>query len=393
MIELLAPAGGMDRLNTAFHFGADAVYLGGKNFSLRSYARNFEQEEILQAVKYAHGINKKVYVTLNIFPKTSDFDAIKEYLQFLKDACVDGVIVSDIGVLELALKYGIPVHISTQANTTNAYAAKVYREMGAQRLILARELSVDDIKSIKDKTNIELEVFVHGAMCVSISGRCLLSNYLSDRDSNRGECVQACRWEYTVKERARGKELTVREDERGTYIFNSKDLCMLLHLKLLKEAGVDAFKIEGRMKTSYYVANVVNAYRRVMDNGYNVTDELVKELDKCSHRGYTTGFYLDETDREETSTSKTYGTHEFVAEVIENGDGGIWVEQRNRFYTGDTLEILSPGENFNKTITIDRMYDIYGNIVDDAKLVQQKLFIPAECGLSRYDILRKKIKE
>jgi len=391
MIELLAPAGNRKKMNTAFHFGADAVYVGGKNFSLRAFSDNFDLDGLKDAVTYAHSVGKRVYVAVNIFPKNKDFKEIEEFLQFLEEIAADGVIVSDIGVLEIASKYKTPVHISTQANTTNGYAARVYKELGASRIILAREVSLDDIKEIKDISGADIEVFVHGAMCISYSGRCLLSNYLADRDSNRGECVQSCRWEYLIREKNREKELTMVEDERGTYILNSKDLNMIEHLRELKDAGVDSIKIEGRMKTQYYVGNVVNAYRRALDNNLNATEELTEELLKNSHRGYTTGFYLDETDRQDRYTSQSEGTREFVGEVIENYEEGIVIEQRNRFKTGDTLEILSNGENFNKTIFIDRMYDIYGNIIDDAKLVQQVIRIPTEYRLNKFDILRKKI--
>ena len=392
MVELLAPAGNRNKLNTAFHFGADAVYVGGLLFSLRAFADNFDNEGLADAIKYAHSIGKKVYVAVNIFPYNNDFVKIDEYFKFLESVNADAVIVSDLGVLKLASRYKLPVHISTQANTTNGYSAKVYEELGANRIVLAREVSLDDIKKIRDMVSIDLEIFVHGAMCISYSGRCLLSNYLSDRNSNKGECVQACRWEYLIKEKHRDDSyLTMVEDNRGTYILNSKDLNMLSYIKNLVDAGASSFKIEGRMKSGYYVGNVVNTYRRLIDSNYVVTDELSNELLKNSHRGYTTGFYLGEKDRQDRYSSQSEGTHDFVAEVIESREGGILVEQRNRFRAGDTLEILSNNQFFNKQIFIDKMYDKYGNIIDDAKLVQQEIFIPTEFKLNRYDILRKKI--
>jgi putative protease len=389
MAELLAPAGNIDKLYTAFHFGADAVYIGGADYSLRAYADNFSPEDIRAGIDYAHSIGRKVYVAVNIFPKDSDFAGIEEYLKFLESVKADAVIASDLGVIDLALKYKTPVHVSTQANIINGRTAKVYERMGVNRLILARELSINDMQAIRDMVEVELEAFVHGAMCISMSGRCLLSNYLSNRDSNRGECVQACRWEYLIREKGRGSELTMEEDKRGTYIMNSRDMNMLSHLKEIESAGISSFKIEGRMKSQYYVGNVVNAYRRAMD-GVNPIDELQLELLKNSHRGYTTGFYLDEKDREDRDNSQSVGTYDFVAEIKAVIPEGILVEQRNRFAIGDELQLLSAGTDHNKRIIIDKMYDIYGNIIEDAKLVQQEIIIPCNLRVAKHDILRKK---
>lgn len=392
MIELLAPAGNRNKLNTAFHFGADAVYVGGTQLSLRAYADNFNDDSLREGVEFAHSLNKKVYVAVNIFPKNRDFGIINEFLQFLETIRADGVIVSDLGVLKAASRYKTPIHISTQANTTNGYAARVYQDMGASRLILAREVSIAEMGEIRNMVEMELEAFIHGAMCISYSGRCLLSNYLAARDGNRGECVQACRWEYIIREKGKAEELIVTEDDRGTYILNSKDLNMIGHLRQLKDAGVNSFKIEGRMKSEYYVANVVNAYRRAIDNNYTATKELKEELIKSSHRRYTTGFYLDEKDREDIVSSKSAGGYQFAAEVIGRKEGGIVVEQRNRFRKGDTLEVLSNNKYFKKQILIDKMYDICGNIIDDAKIVQQELYIPTDYKLNKLDILRMKIE-
>lgn len=393
MIELLAPAGNRKKLDTAFHFGADAVYVGGADFSLRAYADNFTQDKLKDAVEYAHSLNKKVYVALNIFPKNKDFEKIEEYIKFLSEIKVDAIIVSDLGVLRVAKKYDIAVHISTQANTTNYQSCMMYKDLGAERIVLAREVSLDEIKEIKDKVDIEIETFVHGAMCISYSGRCLLSNYLTDRDSNRGECVQACRWEYSIREINRDDNpnnlLTMTEDKRGTYIMNSKDLNMINYIESLKNAGIDSLKIEGRMKSQYYVANVVNAYRRAIDNSCDI-EVLNNELLKNAHRGYTTGFYLGEYDRQDRTSSQSKGSYNFVAEVIDTNDKGIILEQRNRFKVGDELQILSNNDNFNKTITIDKMFDDCNNVVEDAKIVQQKLFIPTDLKLNKKDILRKK---
>lgn len=391
MVELLAPAGNYNKLETAFHFGADAVYVGGSEFSLRAYANNFNYDTLSKASEYAHRLGKKIYVAVNIFPKNKDFGQIEEYLQELEKIAVDGIIVTDLGVIKLASKYSIPIHISTQANTLNGYSAKVYEDMGAKRIVLARECSIEEIKRIKEMVSIELEAFVHGAMCISYSGRCLLSNYLASRDSNRGECVQACRWEYVIREKNHQGELDIVEDNKGTYILNSKDLNMIHNLDKLRDAGIDSFKIEGRMKSQYYVANVINAYRRTIDNDYNAKEEYINDLYKNSHRGYTTGFYLGEYDREDRYSSQSKGTYDFVAEVIDTKANGIVVEQRNRFKIGDTLEILSNGKYHNEHITIDTMYDKCNNVVEDAKLVQQELFIPTKIKLNRHDILRARV--
>ncbi len=394
MIELLAPAGNTKKMETAYHFGADAVYIGGADYSLRAYANNFDINSLGEAVRYAHKLDKKIYAAVNIFPKNSDFGKIDEYLQELRNTNIDGVIVSDLGVIKLATSMGINTHISTQANTTNAYACMVYKDLGASRIVLAREVSINEIAEIRDKVDIELEAFVHGAMCISYSGRCLLSNYLADRDSNRGECVQACRWQYKIREVGRnGEELELLEDSKGSYILNSRDLNMIEHIKAMRDAGVCSFKIEGRMKSQYYVGNVINAYRRAIDNNCIATSDLIDELYKNNHRGYTTGFYLGEYDRQDRKTSQSIGSYDFMAEVLESDGEYITVEQRNRFIVGDELEVLSSGVNHNKVINVCNMYDTCGNIVSDAKLVQQMLKIPCKLILEPSDILRKKIEE
>ncbi len=399
MLELLAPAGTFEKMRTAFRFGADAVYFAGKKFGLRAFAGNFSDNEIFEATKYAHSLGKKVYITLNILAHESDFDGLKDYLDELVRAEVDAVLVSDMGILEF-IKENAPsltIHISTQANVLNSYAINFMYKMGAKRIVLARELSINEIKEIRKKIpkDIELECFVHGAMCISYSGRCLLSNYLTGRDSNRGACAQPCRWEYTITEKSRkGDEYEIQEDDRGTYILNSKDMMMIEHLKELKEAGVVSFKIEGRMKSPYYVANVVNAYRRAIDNTINITKDemelLKKELLKTSHRQYTTGFYLGANDKECLSSSMPVQTSEFMAVVLEDADGEkVLIEQRNRFKIGETLEVLAPNDNFNKQIILTKMTDENGKEILDAKDVQQKIYIYTNLKLKKGDILRK----
>ena len=395
-MELLAPAGNFEKFLTALHFGADAVYLAGNRFGLRAFAGNFSDEEIKEAVKIAHKMGKKVYITLNIIAKDEDFEGLKEYLEFLQETEVDAVIVADIGVMEFVRKYApkLDIHISTQANIINSYTANFFADLGVKRLILARELSLEQIKKLRQNLpkEVEIEVFVHGAMCMAYSGRCLLSNYLTGRDSNHGECVQACRWKYYVREVSRDDELEVEEDEKGSYIFNSKDLNMLSHLKELKEAGVDSIKIEGRMKSSYYVATVVNAYRMALDMlPEKPTEELEKELLKASHRRYTTGFYFDEENRQFQEDSMPVQDSEFMAVAVEDAkDRKVKVEMRNKFSVGDTLEILSPKKDcFNKKAEIKQIIDSNGEKIDSAKKVQEIVEINMEYPILKGDILRK----
>ena len=395
-MELLAPAGNFEKFLTALHFGADAVYLAGNRFGLRAFAGNFSDKEMQEAVKIAHSFGKIVYITLNIIAKDEDFDGLKEYLEFLQNIKVDAVIVADIGVMEFVRKYApkIDIHISTQANIINSYTAKFFADLGVKRLILARELSLEQIKNLRKNLpkEVEIEVFVHGAMCMAYSGRCLLSNYLTGRDSNHGECVQACRWKYYVREVSRDDELEVQEDEKGSYIFNSKDLNMLSHLQELKDAGVDSIKIEGRMKSSYYVATVVNAYRMALDMlPERPTEELEKELLKASHRRYTTGFYFDEENRQFQEDSMPVQDSEFVAIAVEDAKNGkVKVEMRNKFSVGDTLEILSPKKDcFNKNVTIKEIIDSTGEKIESAKKVQEIVEINMVYPILKGDILRR----
>lgn len=399
MLELLAPAGTFEKMQTAFRFGADAVYFAGKKFGLRAFAGNFTNDEIKEACSYAHSLGKKVYITINILAHEGDFDGLKEYLQELVDAKVDAVIVADLGIIEYINKYApsLVIHVSTQANILNSYAMNFMYKMGVKRVVLAREVSIEEIKKIRQNIpeDLEIECFVHGAMCISYSGRCLLSNYLTGRDSNRGACVQACRWEYTITEKSRkGEQYEIQEDDRGTYILNSKDMMMIEHIKELRDAGVVSLKIEGRMKSPYYVANVVNAYRRAIDNLDNLTEQdmemLKEELYKTSHRQYTTGFYFGAKDKECLESSMPVQTSEFMAIVLEDHDGEkVLIEQRNRFKVGEILEVLSPTPSFNKKIIIEKMEDQKGELVFDAKDVQQKLYIYTTVKLEKGDILRK----
>lgn len=398
-VELLAPAGDMERFCTAVHFGADAVYLSGKAYGLRAYCDNFTIEEIAQCCEYAHMRNVKVYVTVNIFAVDEDFAGLKQYILQLCEAKVDAVIVSDIGVMKL-IKETVPmlaIHVSTQANITNSHAIETLHELGAERVVLARELSLDQITEINKALDkkVDTEVFVHGAMCVSYSGRCLLSNFFSDRKSNRGECVQACRWKWRLSEYDNPeRSMEVEEDTYGTYFLNSKDLNMLKHINQIVDSGVKSLKIEGRMKTAYYVAVVVNAYRRALNslNGGHeqLCEELYDEVSKASNRGFTTGLYFNKEDTINYESSRAVGKGEFVAAVRGWNDGWLIVEQRNRFAAGDKLEILSNDDNWKKTITVDEMRDFASNeLIFDAKVVQQIIKIKCDIKLSAYDILRR----
>lgn len=399
-VELLSPAGDMNKLKTAFYYGADAVYIGGKSLSLRALAGNFSNEEIIEAVKYSHNLGKKIYVTVNILARNYDIESAKEYLMFLQDAKVDGAIISDVGLISLAKEFApnLPINISTQANTLNYKAVEFWKDYGVKRVILARELSLKEIKEINKKVpGIEIETFIHGAMCISYSGRCLLSDYKTGRSSNRGACVQACRWNFEIREKgSNGAYMEMQEDERGTYILNSKDLKLIDYISELIDAGVCSFKVEGRMKSEYYLATVINAYRRAIDEYYKIGKDYKNnslyndELEKTAHREFTTAYLLGENDRTENfCDSQSKGTYKFIANVLENSiDGYALIEMRNRFKVGDRLQVLSPTESFNKEIIVDKMLDEKGNLIEDAKLVQQRIKLFTNVKLSKGDILR-----
>ncbi len=404
-VELLAPAGNFSKLKTAIYFGADAVYVGGKNFSLRAFSDNFTEEELDLATKYVHERNKKIYVTVNIFAKNTDFQKAEEYFKFLEKTGVDGVIITDPGLISLAKSVApkLHLHLSTQANTLNTYSAKFWESQGIERIVLARELSLKEVKEIKDglNKNTEIETFIHGAMCISYSGRCLLSNYLSGRDSNRGECVQACRWNYAIREVGKdGAFYPIEEDERGTYILNSKDLNLVDYIGNLINAGVSSFKIEGRMKGEYYLATVINAYRRAIDEYYKIGEEyksnplFVTELKKTAHRAFTTAYYFGENDKTVNyEDSQSTGTSQFIANVLgyDKQNKRAIIEMRNRFKVGDVLEVLTPSNNFNKKFVVEKIENTDGEEVLDAKLVQQKLYLYTNIELFEGDILRKDV--
>lgn len=394
--ELLAPAGNMNKLITAAYFGADAVYAAARRFGLRAYADNFTVEELKTAADYLHALGKKLYVTVNIYADDDDISELPAFARELASTGADGVLVSDLGVFSVFRKNApsLDLHVSTQANVTNSEAAVMWAELGAKRIVLARETRLDDILRIRDALppEVEIEAFVHGAMCIAYSGRCLLSAYFTDRSGNKGECVQSCRWEYGLMEKSRGDVLRAEEDGRGTYLLSSKDLRMIDRLGELIGAGVDSLKIEGRVKSEYYVAGVTNAYRRALDafeNGLTYPEYLTEETEKISHRGYTTGFYFGERGGRAGEPRPT-ATYDFIAVVEDRSDGKATVEMRNRFSVGDELEILSPSDSFGKIFTVKSITDENGQACECADRVQAKYVIPVDITLHKYDILRKK---
>lgn len=401
MLELLLPAGNLKKLKTALYFGADAVYAGGKSFSLRAFADNFTLQQLEEGIAYAHSLGKKVYVTANIFAKNSDLKEAGEYFKFLQDAGADAVLISDVGLLALCREKApeLTVHLSTQANTTNLMAVKFWRSMGVKRVVLARELSLDEIREIHYAVpDIELEAFVHGAMCVSYSGRCLLSSYFSQRNSNRGECIQPCRWDYRLTEKRKDVSIDVEQDERATYFMNSCDLKLLSRLPELIEAGICSFKIEGRMKSEFYVATVATAYRRALDEiaKYGCikhADEYNAMLEGISHRAYTEA-YLDGENTHTVSLDTECFKEKFkyVATVtdVKPMDSGCeaTVEMRNRFRTGDSITVLSPGAANNMTFIMGEIVHVEdGAVTDDAKLVQHIYSFKCPLALHAGDIL------
>jgi putative protease len=376
--ELLAPAGNLEKLKIAIIYGADAVYLGGENFGLRAGAKNFTLEQLTEGIKFAHDREKRIYLTLNIIPHNEDLVGLPEYITKLKELDLDAVIISDPGVLKI-VKNIIPemeVHLSTQASTTNYAAVNFWYEQGVSRIILARELSLEEIKEIikKSPPDMKTETFIHGAMCISYSGRCLLSNYMVSRDANRGDCAHSCRWRYYLMEETRpGEYFPIYEDKKGAYIFNSKDLCMIEHIPSLIEAGISVFKIEGRMKSSYYVATVVKAYRHLIDSyfsqpkTYFCDEKWLDEIKKVSHRYFTTGFYFAKPGGEEQryDSSAYIKTYDFVGLVLEyDADNQIvTIEQKNRIFVGDEIEIFGPDDDFF-TQKIEKMWDEEGEEIE-----------------------------
>lgn len=403
--ELLAPAGTLEKLKVAVHYGADAVYIAGKKYGLRAFAGNFTLEEMAEGIAFAHQRGVKVYVTINIFAHNADFVNLKEYLLELLELQVDAIIVSDPGVIRMARMAApeLPIHISTQANSTNWSTVQFWKEYGVERVVLARELTLTEIQEIKEKVDIELEAFVHGAMCISYSGRCLLSNYMTERDSNQGQCAQACRWNYHLVEEKRPNEFyPIQEDERGSYIFNSQDLCLLPHLAEVIESGICSLKIEGRMKSAYYVATIVRAYRNMIDAYYEeakISSDIsfwMNELQKVSHRPYTSGFYFGKPENGALTlaSSQYIRPFDFVGLVLDydHTTGIAIIEQRNHFKLGDTVEFFSPEYGcFVHTIT--ELYDKDDNAITVAPHAQQIVKLPLHHPVYAMDFMRKQVNE
>ena len=399
--ELLIPAGSLEVLHTAVNYGADAVYIGGDVFSLRAKAKNFTKEEMIEGIAYAHSKNVKVYVTANIFAHNDDLKEAEEYFKEMAKIKPDGLIISDPGMFSLAEKYCPEVerHISTQANNTNYLTYRFWYEHGAKRVVSARELSLREIKEIRANIpeDMEIESFIHGAMCISYSGRCLLSNYFTGRDANRGECTHPCRWKYAVEEEKRpGEYLPVFENERGTYIFNSKDLCMIEHIPEMIDAGIDSFKIEGRMKTALYVACVARTYRKAIDD-YLESEEkyranmdwYLSEISKCTYRQFTTGFYFGKPSEE----SQIYDNNTYINEYIYLGmsdktdSESVYIEQKNKFCVGDVIEIMKP-DGSNVGTKVLAIHDEDGNEMESCPHSKQKLRIFLSVLPDAGDILR-----
>ena len=375
-IELLSPCGDFERLKLALKFGADAVYLAGEMFGMRTNPSNFSADELKKAVELAHSLGKKVYLTCNTLPRNEEIEKLPEFLKYAQDIGIDAFIIADIGVMSLAKKYApnVDIHMSTQVGIVNYQTANALYEMGASRIVTARELSLDEIKTIRDKTpnDLEIEVFVHGAMCMSFSGRCILSDYMTHRDANRGDCAQPCRWKYHLVEETRpGQYFPINEEKNGTYIFNSRDLCMIEHIPELVDAGVDSFKIEGRAKSEYYTAIVTYAYRNAIDEYLkNPTDDfkpsqwILDEMEKMSHREYTTGFNFGPIKNGQVTDTGGYIRNWDVCALYKDySNGRLIVSQRNRFFEGDELEGVEPGKKPYKLV----VEDLY-NLDDDEKV-------------------------
>ena len=402
--ELLAPGGSLEKLKTAIDYGADAVYIGGEAFSLRVAAENFSKEDMREGIKYAHERGKKVYLTANILPHNDDIDEFEDFITEIKDYGFDAVLIADLGLFDMMQEFApeIPIHVSTQANNVNYRSAIKWYKMGAKRVVLAREMSFREIAEFQQKIpeDLELEAFIHGAMCISYSGRCLLSNYMTGRDSNMGACAHPCRWNYKLVEETRpGEYMDVMENERGTFIFNSKDLCTIRHIPELVQSGIASLKIEGRVKTSYYVATVVGAYRREIDRyfadpeNYVFNEAEYEELCKVSHRPYTTGFYFGKPDENsQVYTSSSYIRDYDLVGIVQSYDaetGIATVSQRNRFFKGDEVEIIQPMKPFF-TQTIDSMTDENGNEIDVANHAEQIVHFKTVQPVCEGAMIRKK---
>ena len=400
--ELLIPASSLEVLKIAVIFGADAVYIGGEAFGLRANAKNFSKDDMIEGIAFAHERGVKVYVTANILAHNGDLEGARAYFTELKEVKPDALIISDPGMFMIAKEVcpEIEIHISTQANNCNYQTYLFWHQLGAQRVVSARELSLEEIREIRERIpeDLEIETFIHGAMCISYSGRCLLSNYFTGRDANQGACTHPCRWKYAVVEEKRpGEYLPVYENDRGTYIFNSKDLCMIEHIPAICEAGIDSLKIEGRMKTALYVATVARTYRKALDDYYESEEKYranmewyKSEIGKCTYRQFTTGFFFGKP----TNETQIYDNNTYVNEYIYLGiaeevreDGLVRIEQRNKFCVGDTIEIMKPSGD-NVLVTVEGMYDADMNPVESCPHSKQLIYLKLSTVPEQYDLLR-----
>lgn len=408
-VELLAPAGDLEKFKTAIQYGADAVYLAGDKLGLRTASKNLSLDDIKEATKIAHDLDKKVYLTLNVISHNKDLEGVDEYIQSLDEAGVDAFIVSDPGVFQKVktLAPSKEIHISTQANITNTATVEFWKSLGADRVILARELSLEEIKEIKNevKDSIMIETFVHGAMCMSYSGRCLLSNFMTGRSANMGDCAHPCRYKYYLMEETRpGEYYPITEDEKGSYIMNSKDLCMINYIPELIEAGVDSFKIEGRVKSEYYVATVINQYRRAIDDYYEDIEKYkynrdnniyLEEIMKVSHRDFTTAFFFgDVKEASLTYDNSSYiRLYDFIARVLDYDEDKklMKVQERNKFSIGDEVEIFGP--KFYDKFIINKIYDENMNEVDNINTPMKEAYIPYDKKVEYNYMIRRKANE
>lgn len=405
-VELLSPAGDMERLGLAVKFGADAVYVGGTQFGMRSNPSNFDPAQLQAACELVHAAGKKLYLTCNTLPRSYELDALPDFLRSARAAGVDAFIIADMGVLAIAKQAApeVEVHISTQAGIVNYAAANAFYQMGAKRIVTARELSLDEIKMIRDHTppELEIEAFVHGAMCMSFSGRCILSDYMVGRDANRGDCAQPCRWKYHLMEETRpGQYFPINQEENGTYIFNSKDLCMIEHIPELVAAGVDSFKIEGRAKSAYYTAVVTHAYRQALDAyfahpspDFRVPDWVLAEMEKMSHRVYTTGFNFGPLQNGQELNTGGYVRNWDVCALYRDQQGNrLIVDQRNRFFEGDILEVLEPGQKPYTLTVRDLVREADGTRTEAANKATEAYSFAVDRPVSPDAILRRKRDE
>ena len=405
--ELLVPASSLEVLKVAVIFGADAVYIGGEAFGLRAKAKNFSMDDIREGITFAHAHNVKVYITANILAHNADLEGVRGYFEELKEVGPDALIISDPGVFMIAREVcpEIDIHVSTQANNTNYATFNFWYQQGARRVVTARELSLVELKQIRENIpdDLEMETFIHGAMCISYSGRCLLSNYFTGRDANHGACTHPCRWKYSIVEETRpGEYMPVYENERGTFIFNSKDLCMIEHIPEMFDTGVDSYKIEGRMKTALYVATVARTYRKALDD-YMEDPELYKknmpwyldQISNCTYRQFTTGFFFGKPDED----AQIYDSNTYVKEYTylgivgeQNADGLYRIEQRNKFSVGEVIEVMKPdGQNIE--VTVQKILNEEGEAMESAPHPKQVLYIDLGHTLEQYDILRRKEEE